>query len=53
MTLKFFPPANIANEQIKDVAKGMHDLCSAAVSRLIDKRDRCTSEVKWYNAKHV
>jgi len=48
MAINFYPPAAIANKQIKDVAKGVRDLCSAGVSRLMDPRDGCTSEVHWY-----
>lgn len=48
MAVNFYPPAAIAKENIKDVAKGVRDLCSAGISRLMDPRDGCTSEVKWY-----
>lgn len=48
MAINFFPPAAIAKEQIKDVAQGVRDLCSAGISRLMDSRDGCTSEVNWY-----
>jgi hypothetical protein len=48
MAIKFYPPAAVANRQIKNVAKGVRDLCSAGISRLMDLRDRCTSEVNWY-----
>jgi hypothetical protein len=48
MAVNFYPPAAIATEQIKDVAKGVRDLCSSGVSRLMNPRDGCTSEVIWY-----
>jgi hypothetical protein len=48
MAINFYPPAAMAKEQIKDVAKGVRDLCSASVSRLMDLRDGCTLEVHWY-----
>lgn len=48
MAINFYPPAAIAKEQIKDVAKGVHDICSTGVSRLMDSRDGCTSGVNWY-----
>ncbi|KAF1961046.1 hypothetical protein CC80DRAFT_488415 [Byssothecium circinans] len=59
MAINFFPPAAVAKEQIKDVAKGVRDLCAAGVSRLMDSSDGCTSEVSWYvsqkakNDKHM
>lgn len=48
MAINFYPPAAIANEQIKELAKGVRDLCSSGVSRLMDSRDGCTSEVSWF-----
>ncbi|KAF2794226.1 hypothetical protein K505DRAFT_374775 [Melanomma pulvis-pyrius CBS 109.77] len=48
MAIDFYPPAAITKEQIKDVAKGVRDLCSAGPSRLIDSMDGCTSKINWY-----
>ncbi|KAF2675688.1 hypothetical protein K458DRAFT_206397, partial [Lentithecium fluviatile CBS 122367] len=48
MGIRFFPPAALAQEQIKDVAKGIRDLCANGVSRLMDPTVGCTSEVGWY-----
>ncbi|KAF2274584.1 uncharacterized protein EI97DRAFT_460154 [Westerdykella ornata] len=48
MAVNYYPPASVAKEAIKDIAKGVRDLCSAGVSRLMDERDGCTSKVKWY-----
>ena len=47
MAINFYPSAAIANKQIKNVAEGVRDLCSASVSRFMDPRDGCTSEVNW------
>jgi hypothetical protein len=48
MAIGFFPPLAIAKEEIKDVATGVRNLCSASVLRLLDSRDGCTAEVGWY-----
>ncbi|KAF2008259.1 hypothetical protein BU24DRAFT_456412 [Aaosphaeria arxii CBS 175.79] len=48
MAIDFYPPAAVAKEQIKDVANGVRYLCSSGISRLMDSRDGCTSEVNWY-----
>jgi hypothetical protein len=50
MAINFYPPAAIVQDQIKTVAKGVRDLCAASVSRLMDTRDGCTSQVSWYNS---
>jgi hypothetical protein len=51
MAIDFFPPTAMAKGQVKDLAKGVHKLCSASLSRLMDPRDGCTSEVNWYGSK--
>jgi len=48
MAINFYPSATVAKEQIKDVAKGVRDLCTAGIWRLTDSSNGCTSEVNWY-----
>lgn len=44
----FFPPANMLKTEIQALASGAHTLCSVGIQRLMDPREGCAQEVKWY-----
>jgi hypothetical protein len=47
-TLNFFPPAKMAINEIKDLAGGLHTLCTAGIQRIMTPETGCTEEVSWW-----
>ncbi|KAJ4362586.1 hypothetical protein N0V83_010680 [Neocucurbitaria cava] len=48
MTIDYIPPLAASRDGIQAIAKGVRDLCSSAVGRLMDGRDGCTESVNWF-----
>jgi hypothetical protein len=46
--LDFYPPVTMLKNDIESLAKGVHDLCSAAVERIVNSRGGCGQEVSWF-----
>jgi|TARA_R110002003_G_scaffold214_36_gene16310 hypothetical protein len=48
MTINYIPPLAATRDGIQIIAKGVRELCTSAVGRLMDGRDGCTESVNWF-----
>jgi hypothetical protein len=53
MAIDYIPPFATSRDSIQAIAKGVRELCSSAVVRLMDGRDGCTETVTWYDSGSV